>query len=49
VRNVSWVSGWGKGYQSARHAAISSHGQLVTGQLVTQAFHHTVNSSQANT
>jgi len=28
---------------------MSSHGQLVTGQLVTDTSHHTVNSSQAST
>jgi len=46
------------GYQSTRHTVMSSHGQRVTGQLVTNAFcsqsqlvtrssHHTVISSQA--
>ena len=37
------------GYQSTRHTVMSSHGQLVTGELVTDASHHTVNSSQAST
>ena len=37
------------GYQSSRHTVMSSHGQLVTGQLVTQASRHTVNSSQDST
>jgi len=36
-------------YQSTRHTVISSHGQVVTGQLVTYASRHTVNSSQAST
>jgi len=38
-----------RGYQSTRHTVISSHGQLVTGQLVTHTSHHKVNSSQAST
>jgi len=29
-----------KGYQSTRHAVMSSHGQLITGQLVTDTSHH---------
>ena len=37
------------GYQSTRHTVMSSHGQLVTGQLVTHVSHHKVNSSQATT
>jgi len=37
------------GYQSTRHTIMSSHGQLVIGQLVTHTSHHTVNSLQAST
>ena len=29
-----------KGYQSTHHAVMSSHGQLITGQLVTDTSHH---------
>jgi len=32
-----------------RHTVMSSHGQLITCQLVTDASRHTVNSSQAST
>jgi len=37
------------GYQSTRHTVISSHGQLGTGQLVTDTSRHTVNSSHNKT
>jgi len=34
------------GCQSTRHTVDSSHGQLVTGQLVTRSTRHAVDSSQ---
>jgi len=35
--------------RASRHTVMSSHGQLVTGQLVTHTSHHKVNLSQAST